>query len=76
MAVGRWHDGRYDVVVVPAPEVLVLEKGAVVYLACCRKERQALRRTLCRHDHKKRGGYITFVLLGSQRMRRMFTEIQ
>ena len=30
MAVGRWHDARYDVVVVPAAEVLVLEKGAVI----------------------------------------------
>ena len=30
MAVGRWHDGRHDVVVVPAAEVLVLQKGAVV----------------------------------------------
>ena len=32
VAVGRRHDARHDVVVVPAPEVLVLKKGAVVQL--------------------------------------------
>ena len=31
--VGRGHYARHDVVVVPAPEVLVLETGAVVHFA-------------------------------------------
>ena len=33
VCVGRGHDERDDVVVVPATEILVLEAGAVVYLA-------------------------------------------